>query len=272
MNATAYGKRRGRARRTPSSGSTRGYGGNRAGSRATAASSASSSARNSRPSPSRRCSYHAMAAANSRFASGSTRMGFTVGEASTQARRARPTTLGRRLRRPGHLERAAQFRRPRRRPRPRPSVRPSSRRAPRRRQPARRRSGPRLRPGPSALGRSCLKCSRPEGVAAGLFLCPPCAPTLHRRAPSCGQARERSAATCPNDCAGLLGKSASRLVSAWTVANGSTPGASTVLLSTYKHLPASDLPCAPIVADRQLQTPGGVNYIAPSVLGVVVVG
>ncbi len=58
------------------------------------------------------------------------------------------------------------------------------------------------------------------------ILCPPCAPTLHRRAAACGTARDRTGATCPNDFVDLVGKSASRLVSVRTLHMGSTPGAS----------------------------------------------
>jgi len=60
------------------------------------------------------------------------------------------------------------------------------------------------------------------------ILCPPCAPTLHRRTEPDGTARDRTGATCPNDFVGLVGKSASSLVSVRTLHMGSTPGASTL--------------------------------------------
>ena len=66
------------------------------------------------------------------------------------------------------------------------------------------------------------RSGRPE------FLCPPRAPTLHRRAERRGTARERTGATCPNDFVGLVGKSTSSLVSVQTLHMGSTPGASTL--------------------------------------------
>jgi len=67
-------------------------------------------------------------------------------------------------------------------------------------------------------------------------LCPPCAPTLHRRAVSDGTARDRTGATCTNDFVGLVGKSASSLVSVGTLRKGSTPGASTDFLVRYRLL------------------------------------
>jgi hypothetical protein len=42
------------------------------------------------------------------------------------------------------------------------------------------------------------------------ILCPPCAPTLHRKTASSGTEWDRTGATCPNDFVGLVGKCAAR--------------------------------------------------------------